>query len=573
MNKIFVHFKKTIGNYILVATCLSMMPMVQAADAIPDICDASAGYTVALFNGVWNMPDDAQASLAQLRLARSPATPKGFYQNKKVRHEVFYNSTGIVAGGTKFQDVAEVLIQSFREVDSTGAFDNRYESIWESISLGSGIDNALSLTATILAAIPLKQPIKQKIDENAAGIAATALAQMLSAPPTDADVLKHRKQLDVLRNAGQMLLLVAHSQGNLFVNQAFNYIRPLIGDEGVKVAHIAPASPITNGPWLLADIDLVINVFLRLKGFVVPATDAVSFSSADRSGHALVTTYFDGNRSKQIRTVVLAMLEKQMAALKPYPLPASLSGLTAEGDACQIAGFIASGTVVDEAGKPIGGAQVYTQGNGLRYITTSKPDGSYSLYLNEDQAKTLPASVLIAAANAPVSFPQVEYRDLVDGRAIKINFVLKTVALNEQLIVIELVPEVHHIGDGSFATTDNFGNPTVNSSFTRGNEGTVFTLPFPVLQSQTRYVDAEMTFQAKGVQCANQISLNGKLLYLTAASDANGSYSPYKVRFAVSAFLNAGFNTFTFASVTNCAGAPAGDYDDLEFANVQISFK
>ena len=436
--------------------------------------------------------------------------------------------------------------------------------------MGGGTDNAKSLSATIAIPIPDLPGIKQIRIATEAIIAAEV--KMLSALPTDADVLRHRKQLDVLRNAGQMLLMVAHSQGNLFVNRAYNYIHPLIGD-GVKVAHIAPASPTTNGPYLLADIDIVINIGLRAIRPVKPETYPVSFSVADPSGHALVGTYLDGTRQKEIRSAVLSMLETQMAALRPYPLPASASGLTAESAACQIAGFIASGTVVDEAGKPIGGAQVYTQGGGLRYITTSKPDGSYSLYLNEDQAKTLPASILIAAANAPVSFPQVEYRNLVDGRAIQINFVLKTAALNEQLIVIEVVPEVHHIGDGNFATTDNFGNPTVNSSFTRGNEGTFFTLPFPVLQSQTRYVDAEMTFQAKGVQCANQISLNGKVLYLTAASDAKGSYSSYKVRFAVSAFLNAGFNTFTFASVTNCAGQPAGDYDDLEFANVQISLK
>lgn len=560
----------------MVATCLSIMPLSQAQTQAAKVpCDASAGYTIALFYGVWNMPDDAQASLAQLRLALTSQIPNGFYRDKKVRYEVFYNSTGAVAGGTALQDVAEVLIQSYREVDSTGVFDNRYETFWEYLLPAFGpIATGKSITDSITAAIPGKQVVKQKIDENVAGIVATALASMLSAPPTDADLLKHRKQLDVLRNAGQMQMMVAHSQGNLFVNQAYNYIRPLVANGGVKIAYIAPASPIVNqldGRYLLADIDVVINVALRLKGFVMPATNAVSFSSSDISGHALVGTYLDGKRSKEIRSAVLSMLETQMAALRPYPLPANASGLTAEGAACQIAGFIASGTVVDEAGKPIGGALVYTQGGGLKYSTTSNPDGSYALSLNEIQAKTLPASILIVASKATSSFPQVEYRDLVDGRVIQIDFVLKTIAENEPLIVIELVPEVHHIGDGNFAVTDIFGSPSVNSSFTRANEGTGYMRKFPMLQSQTRYADAVLTFQAKGVQCGNQIYLNGKQLYSTTASSVNGSYSKYAVPFAVSPFLNVGENTFIFQSVTDCGSA--GDFDDLEFANVQINFK
>lgn len=73
---------------------------------------------------------------------------------------------------------------------------------------------------------------------------------------------------------GKKLLFVAHSQGNLFVNTAYTYTTSKVSSDSVKVIHIAPASPIINGPHVLANQDLVING-LRAFGTVPPVTHSI----------------------------------------------------------------------------------------------------------------------------------------------------------------------------------------------------------------------------------------------------------------------------------------------------------
>jgi uncharacterized protein YfaP (DUF2135 family) len=116
------------------------------------------------------------------------------------------------------------------------------------------------------------------------------------------NVAEHRLQLDTLAAEGQKLLLVAHSQGNLFVNPAYDYVKPKVGAGSVAAVHIAPASITQRGEYVLADIDVVING-LRVQGAgSVPATNiALPFSSADLSGHTLVGTYLDSTRAARAR--------------------------------------------------------------------------------------------------------------------------------------------------------------------------------------------------------------------------------------------------------------------------------
>ena len=64
-------------------------------------------------------------------------------------------------------------------------------------------------------------------------------SMFLSDPPTTVNYASHKSQLDTLAVEGQKLLLVAHSQGNLFVNNAFDYVNPKIGSSSVAVVHIA----------------------------------------------------------------------------------------------------------------------------------------------------------------------------------------------------------------------------------------------------------------------------------------------------------------------------------------------
>ena len=109
-------------------------------------------------------------------------------------------------------------------------------------------------------------------------------------------------------------MLIAHSQGNLFVNAAYDRLRSSRPSNPAKVVHIAPASATTRGNYVLADIDLVING-LRLQGInsVPSANISLPTSKADLTGHTLVATYLDASRAALAR--VQSMIKSALAAL------------------------------------------------------------------------------------------------------------------------------------------------------------------------------------------------------------------------------------------------------------------
>ncbi len=108
-------------------------------------------------------------------------------------------------------------------------------------------------------------------------------------------------------------VLIAHSQGNLFVNSAYDGLRSSHSDTKVGVVHVAPASPTLRGEHMLADIDLVING-LRVQGINTVASNNISLptSKNDLSGHTLVGTYLDAARAarEKVNGVVQAVLGK-----------------------------------------------------------------------------------------------------------------------------------------------------------------------------------------------------------------------------------------------------------------------
>jgi hypothetical protein len=88
------------------------------------------------------------------------------------------------------------------------------------------------------------------------------------------------------------------------VNQAYDHIMPVVGATGVKVVHIAPASPTLRGQYERATIDLVINGLRLATGFGTIADVNLTLvpSASDPSGHTLVGTYLDGTRPGRAQT-------------------------------------------------------------------------------------------------------------------------------------------------------------------------------------------------------------------------------------------------------------------------------
>lgn len=272
------------------------------------------GYTVGVFNGVWNTTRQAYNGRVLLEDLLG-----GEYQGEPVEYENFYNTTGTENGATMAQDIAEVFIQRANEIDTSGELARRFEYLWDAATdpkqpLLTQLRNALNAPAMLLENI--YTAISTKL--------VASLAALLSNPPTALDHAQHRLTVDTLVTEGQKMLFVAHSQGNLFLNPAYDYAKNRLGTDSVAATHIAPASLTLRGPHVLADIDLVING-LRLFGWnSVPQINlALPGSDKDLSGHTLNNTYLDASRPGRERVKQVA--EQGLASLMP-PNPTASRG-------------------------------------------------------------------------------------------------------------------------------------------------------------------------------------------------------------------------------------------------------
>ena len=239
----------------LTVLCLSANLVGVAEASIPPACQPN-GYALGFFNGVFNTRSEAIDSL--YALSDNLKTPT--LNNVPVTPKLFYNHTGCGNGvGGKLsclQDVAEVFQQKALELDNTGTLSNRFEYFWESMSsvqnnFFDAVSNLMTNTSLSAASNPINPAITQKISGGS--------AYLLSNPPTASDYASQNAALDAVASQGQMMLLVAHSQGNLFLNHGYDYIKPLTVNNGVVAVHIAPASSSLRGGWVLANIDVVIN--------------------------------------------------------------------------------------------------------------------------------------------------------------------------------------------------------------------------------------------------------------------------------------------------------------------------
>ncbi len=262
---------------------------------------------VGFFNGVWNTEKQASDGLEELKTNTDAVRGK-----MSTVYDLFYNQSGCGrAGTTCLQDIAEVFEQRSKELD--GVMANRWENFWDLLagrhaSPQSGIGGLLSALGN--PALALAQLFDATFNAMLAQMA-SGWSQMLSNPPTGADSAAHLAKLQRYADDDFTTVLIAHSQGNLFVNTAYDGLRSSRPQVAAKVVHVAPASPTLRGDYVLADIDLVING-LRLQGVTsVPSANiGLPYSGADASGHTLVATYLDASRNglERVKTMIMTAL-------------------------------------------------------------------------------------------------------------------------------------------------------------------------------------------------------------------------------------------------------------------------
>lgn len=289
--------------FVLVCFLQAFLSAAQAANLCVD-----HGYTVGFFNGVWNAHDDALDGLGKLS-----AVVGVEYKDKPLKFQLFYNQTGSTHGASGLEDLLEVFEQRAADLDAHNNLSKHLELFWD--SLFADMDTAplwQALYERFQAVAMMREDIRTAYVTEFIDV----IAKILSDPPTQIDYQTHATALDALMTKGQMLLLVAHSQGNLFMNQAYDHVRNRYGADAVQAVHIAPASITLSGAYTLSSNDIVING-LRLTGWnSVPDNNlTIPLSLKDISGHELIATYLDSRRSG--RADISAKLNEALATLRP----------------------------------------------------------------------------------------------------------------------------------------------------------------------------------------------------------------------------------------------------------------
>ncbi len=180
--------------------------------------------------------------------------------------------------------------------------------------------------------------------------ALSAFAWFLSNPPTAADTAAHEAKLLQEIASGRKLLLVGHSQGNLFLNSAFRAVYPKTSIQAMKAVQVAPASALAYGPYTTATIDAVIGglVNMGFLGGVLPPnwTLPASHLTLDWSGHRFLETYLNrsltssGKIEDEVRTAMNSLEDPPLDATRYQRYLAAVSFLAPQGSLPEPPGLV-----------------------------------------------------------------------------------------------------------------------------------------------------------------------------------------------------------------------------------------
>lgn len=379
MNKLLQRFAAA----LVVFSILLAPAAAQTQPNTGNLC-TPAGVAFGFFNGVRTTRLQANRNLQEFKIIHGVSTARG----DRIKYQLFYNYT------EGFDDFVETFDQRLRE--QSGLLAGRVELFFTTNNGGGSWWT--SITQTVSEAIQIRDAL---IDLERAAVVA-GLANLFRSPPTAVNYQEHRSLIDTLVLEVPKLLFVAHSQGNLFVNAAYDYAVSKTSASAVGVVHIAPASPRTTGPHTLADLDLVINA-LRPFGTVPSITHSIpgyalrpaglNFEK-DIKGHGLLEIYLNPAlvTADEIRTNI----NTKLASLVAAPIRAATGFFTATltwdglGDV-DLHTFEPNGSHVFYASR-VGSV-------GFLDVDNTQANGPEHYYASCDAAKLLTGTYRIAVAN------------------------------------------------------------------------------------------------------------------------------------------------------------------------------
>ena len=266
----------------------------------------SPGYVIVYINGLSTDPIGAQDGVDVLS-----ANYGTQYNNQPVSYTLFYTPTdGLM------QDVVNAFAQ---RVKSSPGLTDRWELIWDTLDGGGGAisDLAIAENPSLNGLVSdLKTTFLNGVSSNLKNVNANKEFQ----PAVD----QFTSALTTYYTQQKKTLVVAHSQGNVYLNAAYDAVKPQLKTDSLRTVAVAtPAATVRDpqGRYVTSTTDLVIQAVVLALGNVEPAnTDGpilAALSSDTGYGHKFVDIYM--NPSYKLLPAIKALADSNLQALQSTP--------------------------------------------------------------------------------------------------------------------------------------------------------------------------------------------------------------------------------------------------------------
>lgn len=217
-------------------------------------------------------------------------------------------------------------------------------------------------------------------------------------------------------------------------------------------------------------------------------------------------------------------------------------------------GIISGHVTISDTGKPLPGAAIRLDiPNSYTQVTTDS-NGYYSL--------PIPSlgNYFLMSVGKDGYIPQtanISKNNLLASGSLTQDFALK--AAQNNVLILEIVPEVHHLGDDVF-------NGSFNSQFQQVSEGIEYIDTFITNANQLPpyYKTAELHVTVKGTECYDPVYINSVEIGSFYGSPSDGSFGEIIIPLNDISILKTVSNTLRINTVE------CNTFDDFEYANILI---
>jgi hypothetical protein len=287
----------------LAALTVSVLLPLSPLSSVAQTPGGASGYVIVYINGLSTDPIGAQDGLDALN-----AIYAAQYNNQPVSYTLFYTPTDGLT-----QDVINAFAQ---RVQSAPGLTDRWELIWDTLDGGGGAisDLAVAENPSLSSLVSdLKTTFLSDVSSNVKNLSSNKEFQ----PAVD----QFTTALTTYYTQQKKTLVVAHSQGNVYLNAAYDVVKPQLKTDSLRTVEVATPTATVRDPqgrYVTSTTDLVIQAVALALGNVEPAnTDGpilAALSSDTGYGHKFVDIYM--NPIYKLLPAVKALADSNLQALQ-----------------------------------------------------------------------------------------------------------------------------------------------------------------------------------------------------------------------------------------------------------------